>query len=276
MSKIVNALLLLTVILSSCIIVPVEHPQTTTLIEKLSAHNLFSQTIRFKVGLLVSPGANSVGTGTVVSEVKTDSGWEYVVITAAHVMNMPGGTSTIRVEVDRRDRDGWIVETVSTDITSSHVLRASDLYDIAVIKFLTTARLPVTTARIANFKEMADATPGSQIYAVGCSFGHPALIHVGTISSKIRDPRAPISSWIVASINWDGGSSGGGVYNTDLGLIGVISAEQGSGVGTYVPLSTPFFDEDGATTFLEVLQSMLGLSLSPLKVEPKHNEPTKL
>ncbi len=254
-------ILVLAAILSSCVTVSVEQPQSISYVSQQSSRDMFSHTIRVRAGVGAVPGAFSTGSGTVVQERKVDGGWEYVVLTAAHVVNVPGGRTSLIIQSDSRASNGWVKRIVSKDIAKSYILKVSDMYDVAVLKFLINEKLPVTPARIARSTEVQNTTPGSQIYGAGCSFGHSCLIYVGILSGRIQDSKAPIASWHVSSINWDGGSSGGGVYNPDIGLIGVISAEQGSSVGLYVPLTTPFYDEDGADTLYNVLNTLMSVKL---------------
>lgn len=247
--------IVLAVLLSSCHSIPVERTEIISpLPTKGQAHRLFSHTVRLKAGLKSSPGAELSGSGTIINESAVEHGWEYTLLTAAHVLHISTGTSGLYVEIDVRDNDGWITNTIRKDITSSYVERYSLLYDTSIVKFLVPDRLPVVPAAVASESKVNRASPGSWIIGIGCSFGHPAVVGAGIISGRVRDLRAPVSSWMVASVNWDGGSSGGGVYNSDFKLIGIISAEQGSNVGLYVPLTSDFLDSDGTTSIYELIE----------------------
>lgn len=263
-------LLVLTVLLSSCVTVPVEHHKQSHLsLTQQSVYKLFTHTVRLRASVKSSPNAEISGSATVIQKNETKHGWEYVIITASHVIEHPDGINEIFVEVDNRDADGWIVSKTRVGLNSRHIKRVSRLYDIAIIKFLLQEELQVAPADIADFKAVQNASPGSVIYGAGCSFGHPTLIHTGYITSKVRDIRAPISTWMVASINWDSGSSGGGVYNSSLELIGVISAEQGSGVGLYVPLTSFFIDQNRTTIVYDLINDYLSEVLSPDEIPTK-------
>lgn len=269
-------ILVLTALLSSCLSVPAERNQSSpsAVLQKQEAHQLFSHTVRLRVPIKGSPGSEVSGSATVVSKLETPEGWEYIIITAAHVLRLGGLEAGLFVEVDKRDKYGWVLEKIRVDVSYRKIKRISEMYDSAVVKFLIPQKLPVVPADIASGINVEQTTPGDTIFAVGCSFGHPALVHKGVLTSKIRDQRAPISTWMVSSIVWDQGSSGGGIYNKNMELIGIISAEQGSGVGFWVPLTTYFVDKDGITTLYDVLLEMYSVDMGSITVEGK--VPTKL
>lgn len=230
---------------------------------KQQAHKLFSYTVRLQSFQSSSPDRGIAGSATVIYEAKTDLGWEYGLLTAAHVLTCANSFDQLIISMPIRDSNGWVSEVISKNISNKCIILSSIPYDISIIKFAISERLPVQVARIADYNERISITPGDRIFGVGCSFGHHAHICSGIVVTGIIDPAAPIQSWIVASINWDSGSSGGGVYSPSLGLIGIISAKQGSGVGFYVPLDTPFkyANKSKEEPFLKVLKKVLATSM---------------
>lgn len=263
---------MLSVFLSSCIIIQPELDQSVphpcVALTKQQTHELFSYTVRLQSIQSSSPNRGITGSATVIYEVKTELGWEYGLITAAHVLACADKFDQLTVSMPIRNRNGWVSEVVSKNIFGRCIIVSSMSCDVSIIKFILNEKLPVRVASIANHNNRINITPGDQIFGVGCSFGHHAHIYSGIVTTQILDPTAPIQSWVVASINWDLGSSGGGVYSPSLELIGIISAKQGSGVGFYVPLDTLFKYDNGGQEepFLKVVEKVLATS-APVQVK---------
>lgn len=118
---------------------------------------------------------------------------------------------------------------------SATVVAASVTYDIALLRVTGSEVLKKSDARVATFAESDDVYAGQQVYAIGNPEGEGASATVGVISktsenieiSLSDNESEAVSEYRVirtdAAIN--GGNSGGGLYNTQGKLVGIINAK---------------------------------------------------
>lgn len=119
---------------------------------------------------------------------------------------------------------------------SATVVAASVTYDIALLKVTGSDVLKKSDARVAVFDESDDVYAGQQVYAIGNPEGEGASATVGVISKtsenidvSLSDNESAYSASEYRVIRTDaainGGNSGGGLYNTQGKLVGIINAK---------------------------------------------------
>ncbi|MBD5632051.1 MAG: trypsin-like serine protease [Clostridia bacterium] len=118
---------------------------------------------------------------------------------------------------------------------SAEVIGASVTYDIALLKVSGSDALRSGTAMVAEFAESDDVYAGQPVYAVGNPEGDGMSVTSGVISRESelielnlsdKDEDAYLDYRVIrtdAAIN--GGNSGGGMYNSDGELVGIINSK---------------------------------------------------
>lgn len=118
---------------------------------------------------------------------------------------------------------------------SAEVVGASVTYDIALLKISGSGALKSGTAAAAEFAASDDVYAGQSVYAVGNPEGDGMSVTSGVISKESelielnlsdKDDDAYLNYRVIrtdAAIN--GGNSGGGMYNTDGELVGIINSK---------------------------------------------------
>ncbi len=115
------------------------------------------------------------------------------------------------------------------------VVAASVAYDIALLKVTGSEVLKNSDARVAEFAESDNVYAGQQVYAIGNPEGEGASATVGIISKTGEEVDLSLSDneyaetrkyrviRTDAAIN--GGNSGGGLYNAEGKLVGIVNSK---------------------------------------------------
>lgn len=134
------------------------------------------------------------------------------------------------------------------------VVGASIEYDIALLEISNSNILKNSDARVAAFSESDDVYAGEQVYAVGNPEGDGMSATVGVISKESETIALNLSDKYAESEDYyryyrvirtdaaiNGGNSGGGMYNTDGKLVGIINSksvsEEIDNMGFALPVS---------------------------------------
>ncbi|MEM0465834.1 MAG: serine protease [Candidatus Pacearchaeota archaeon] len=168
--------------------------------------NAVSSTVRIKGR---DPQGMSVGTGTIIG-IKGDSAY---VLTAGHLFRENSGRYPLQIDVF--DSNSNQVKSITGQLINYDLKN-----DIALV------RIPVfegiTTAKVAG----KDYVPkvGEGIFSVGCTFGQNPSCSSGNIVSIDRYSNFPnIETKEIPGA--EQGRSGGGLFNSEGKLIGVLSAK---------------------------------------------------
>lgn len=218
--------LLIVLLLAGCTSV---QPATAT-----NPADILKSTVKIETHFMT--GNASIGSGTVVGVEETPAGFEYTILTAEHVLKPSPIHLVIGLSVITNDRDvtGQTRSVVKTWLMSdAYTVLSVNGSDLALIKFWSPQQLPVSVAKQDAISPILET---SRIYAAGNSYGHGPFLYEGRVGSLVTTQDYPIKPLYTASIQWDAGASGGGVYNSSLELIGVVIAELGD-LGFFLPLN---------------------------------------
>lgn len=183
------------------------------------AEKALESTVSIRVVTEVDGGYVSVGSGSgVIIEYFEDSGVTYVV-TNWHVVS---------------DNPTFFIETYDGKRYLGEVFHLDEISDLAIVKFVSEKkRTPIT------FADSDKAVAGQDLIAAGNPRGLGFSVSFGYVSHPYRDKGEIGGGYIQMDISVNPGSSGGGVFDAQGNLIGiVVSKEVGDnvdGIGYAIP-----------------------------------------
>lgn len=183
------------------------------------------------------------GSGVII-DIDTQSG-DMLVVTNCHVVYSP--------KADYSKQDGysndiklWLYgsEFMENNAISAEILAASRTYDLAVLRVKGSETVKKSKAVAASWESAEDNFIGETVYAVGNAYGEKTSATLGIISKDYDHITTSIGSTeykfnvirMSAAIN--SGNSGGGLFNAEGKLVGVVNAkshESLNGVGYALP-----------------------------------------
>ena len=103
----------------------------------------------------------------------------------------------------------------------------SSTYDIAVLKVVNNQEVKTTGAIAATFADSTDITLTESVYVVGNSMGMGIRVAEGIVSveEQIFADTNTYHNFISHTAPTNGGNSGGGLWNTDGHLLGIVNAK---------------------------------------------------
>lgn len=205
----------------------------------VSIYASFTKTVYNIFGTASQQDYASAGSGVIYSLNKTEG--SAFIITNFHVVydsssNSTNGISTdISVLLYGQEYNEYKI--------SATFVGGSSSYDIAVLKVQNSEVLKNSNAKVVNIADYNKVTVGANCYAIGNPEGEGISITRGIISVDSETIEVSSTEFRVVRIDCavNGGNSGGGLFNENGELIGIVNAkivdEQIEGIAYALPIS---------------------------------------
>lgn len=230
----------------------------------------------------------SAGSGVIYSLDKENG--NALVITNYHVVYDKSATSPICDDITLFLYGG---ETQNGAITATYVGGAMD-FDIAVLRVENSEVLKESSAKSARISDSDAITVGERAYAIGNPEGGGIAVSSGIVSvdaeyiniQKLSDSTKTVSLLEIrtdAAVN--PGNSGGGLFNADGNLIGIVNAKTGDtsveGLGYAIPsnlaiaVAQNIIDNSAVNTSKGALRATLGVTVQTENSKSVFDEDTQ-
>ena len=168
--------------------------------------------------VVVVSTSSGTGSGVVAGRIKDGANSGYYVITNAHVIE---GAYTSRAQ-----SNVWVTHNNNTKSPyKASVVGVSVENDIAILRIYELAELPCVTFASNDYK----LTVGEDVFAIGNSLGeYSGTVTKGSVSySELRTVKVENTymSLVQLDISVYPGNSGGGLFNQNGELIGIVNAK---------------------------------------------------
>ena len=158
----------------------------------------------------------SRGSG-VILEVNKETGDAYI-ITNFHVVCSTANLKPFNYR--------WVLLWDSVNPISATYVGGSSTYDIAVLKIEGSAEIKNSTCTGVSVASSSKATIGEQVVAIGNSMARNLRISTGVVAVEEElMGSSPYNMYISHSADVNSGNSGGGLYNANGELLGIVNAK---------------------------------------------------
>lgn len=262
-SALLPLLLSMSLLTSSCI---KAHRQTSILPLTMNAINhsistsdiyekIVSTAVQVSVKSESDPAVHSRGSAILVADMtgveefvpaaSAELPYTYVFFSAAHIFRPRPNTMgvevddyTISIAIFNRDDAGVVTNVnvlVDDGVNMGVEVRGMKLTDAAWMVINLKQPLDINVAKTLPSNSANAVRVGDKVFGLGCSLGLPPMLYEGRVS--ILDMRfTDGAEYCLTSLTYNRGASGGGVFNTEGQLIGIISIKI-EDVGGYISVT---------------------------------------